>query len=177
MKAESGRRLLKKCLKALNFRSSTVHRESKVDPAYRLAWITDYLAVGHAPMSFIELDSIKKQGINAIINLCAEFDDLHEAENKSGFEVYYLPIQDENTPDMDDMERALAWLDEAIGVGKKILVHCRFGIGRTGTFVTAHLVRKGCSLKAAGKKMKHTCSAPQSYKQWKLLKKYTKKIS
>jgi len=144
---------------------------------YRLKWVTDNLAVGYAPMSYADLDEIKNQGVNAIINLCAEYCDLHEIEEKTGFEVYYLPIIDEQAPDMEEMEKALDWLDEAIDVGKKILVHCRFGIGRTGTFVTAHLVRKGCSLKVAGKKMKHTCSAPQSYKQWKLLKKYAKKIS
>ena len=175
MKIESGRKLLKKCLKALNFRSSTAHRKSKIDPAYRLTWITDYLAVGHAPLSFVELDSIKKQGINAIINLCAEFDDLHEVENKSGFEVYYLPIQDENTPDMDDMERALAWLDEAIYLGKKTLVHCRHGIGRTGTFVTSYLLKRGLGLKVATQKMRNTSAAPTNYIQWKFLKKYEKK--
>ncbi len=49
--------------------------------------------------------------------------------------------------------------------------------GGTGTFVTAYLVRKGFSLKIARKKMKHTCSSPKSYKQWKLLKKYARKFS
>lgn len=175
MKIGTARKLFKKCLNACNFRSSTGDRQSKIDPAYRLTWITDYLAVGHAPMSFVELDSIKKQGINAIINLCAEFDDLHEIENKSGFEVYYLPIQDENTPDMDDMEKALAWLDEAIYLGKKTLVHCRHGIGRTGTFVTSYLLRRGLGLKVATKKMKNTSAGPTNYLQWKLLKNYGKK--
>ncbi len=102
---------------------------------------------------------------------------MHEIEEKTGFEVFYLPIPDEQASDMKEMEKALDWLDEAIGIGKKILVHCRFGIGKTGTFVTAHLVRKGFSLKMAGKKMKRACSSPQSCKQWKLLKKYAKKIS
>ncbi|MGQ9500375.1 MAG: protein-tyrosine phosphatase family protein [Dissulfurimicrobium sp.] len=50
------------------------------------------------------------------------------------------------------MERALAWLDEAIYLGKKVLVHCRHGIGRTGTFVTAYLIRRGLGLKLAAKK-------------------------
>ena len=144
---------------------------------YQLTWITDDLAVGHAPMSYADLDGISKQGIDAIVNLCAEYCDLHEIEEKTGFEVYYLPIPDENAPNMDDIEKALNWLDEAIHMGKKILVHCRFGIGRTGTFVTAYLVKKGCSLKVARKKMKHSCSAPSSYGQWRFLRKYAKKVS
>jgi len=175
MKLESGLRLLKKCFKALNPQSLIVNTQSKNDSAYPLTWITDYLAVGYAPMSYVELDSIKEQGINAIINLCAEFCDLHEIEDKSGFEVYYFPIPDEKTPNMDDMEKALAWLDEAVYLGKKILVHCRHGIGRTGTFVTAYLLRRGLGLKVASRKMKNTRAAPANYAQWNLLKKYRKK--
>lgn len=143
--------------------------------AYQVTWITPYLAVGSAPMSFDDLDAIKAQGVNAIINLCGEFCDLHEIEEQSGFEVYYFPIPDENAPDMAAMEQALAWLDEAVYLGKKVLVHCRHGIGRTGTFVTAYLLRRGLGLKVAGKKMAHSRATPANYAQWRLLKQYGKK--
>ena len=175
MKVESVLRLLNKCLKALNIQPSTVNRQSKMESTYQLTWITDYLAVGYAPMSYVELESIREQGINAIVNLCAEFCDLHEIEEKTGFEVYYLPIPDENTPDIEDMEKALAWLDEAIYLGKKILVHCRHGIGRTGTFVTSYLLRRGLRFKVASRKMRNTRAAPANFIQWKLLRKYGKK--
>ena len=142
---------------------------------YRLTWITRSLAVGHAPMSYAQLDTIRENGIHAIVNLCAEFSDLHEIEEKAGFDVFHLPIWDEDVPQMDQMEDALAWLDEAIYLGKKVLVHCRHGIGRTGTFVTAYLIRKGLGLKAASKKLKRSQANPSTYSQWKLVKKYNKK--
>lgn len=142
--------------------------------SYELTWITDQLAVGHAPMSYEQLDSIKEQGIGAIVNLCAEFSDLHELEEQVGFEVYYLPIHDECVPEMEAMEKALHWFDEAIYLKKKILVHCRHGIGRTGTFVSAYLLRRGLGLKLAKKTLKPTRANPSNYSQWKLLKKYNK---
>jgi Fe-S-cluster containining protein/protein tyrosine phosphatase (PTP) superfamily phosphohydrolase (DUF442 family) len=143
--------------------------------SYRVTWITNSLAVGRAPMSYAEFDSIKAQGIDGIINLCAEFSDLHELEESSGFEVYYLPIWDEDIPKIEAMEDALAWLDEAIYLGKKVLVHCRHGIGRTGTLVTSYMIRRGLTLKAAAKKLKSSKANPSNYGQWKLLKKYGKK--
>ena len=143
--------------------------------SYSITWITNNLAVGRAPMSYAELESIKAQGIDAIVNLCAEFSDLHELEESSDFEVYYLPIWDEDIPNIEAMEDALAWLDEAIYLGKKVLVHCRHGIGRTGTFVTSYMIRRGHTLKAASKKLKSSKANPSNYGQWKLLKKYGKK--
>lgn len=144
---------------------------------YPLTWITDNLAVGHAPMSYAELDSIKEQGIDAIVNLCGEYCDLHEIEETAGFEVFFLPIPDETAPKMDEMEEGLAWLDEAVYLGKKVLVHCRHGIGRTGTFVTAYLLRRGFNLKKAGKLLKkiETRANPTNFSQWWLLRKFGKK--
>ncbi len=143
--------------------------------AYNLTWITPNIGLGPAPMSFDHLNAAKAAGIDAIVNLCAEFSDLHELEASAGFEVYYLPVWDEDVPGIDDMEAALAWLDEALYLGKKVLIHCRHGMGRTGTFVTAYMIRRGLGLKTASKKLKSSNAAPSTYGQWKLVKRYNKK--
>ena len=142
--------------------------------SYVITWITDSLGVGRAPMSYEELDEIRAQGIRGIVNLCHEFSDLHELEEKAGFEVYYLPILDECAPDIDELEKCLHWLDEAIYLKKKILVHCRFGQGRTGTLTSAYLLRRGLGMKRAKKELKKTHAQPATYRQWKFLKKYGK---
>ena len=143
---------------------------------YSLNWITDHLATGYAPMSYEELDAIREQGITAIVNLCGEFCDLHQVEESTGFEVYFLPVEDECAPDLAAMEKALDWLDEALYLNKKVLVHCRLGHGRTGTFIAAYLLRRGFDFHLAEKTMKGRHANPATYQQRSFLKKYGKQV-
>lgn len=142
--------------------------------SYCITWVTDQLAVGHAPMSFDQMEFLREQGINAILNLCAEFCDLHSLEEQQGFEVYYLPVPDEEAPELTELDRALAWVDEAIYLGKKVLIHCRHGIGRTGTVLNAYLLRRGLGHKLAGKKLKGLKSRPSNFDQWWTIRRYGK---
>lgn len=82
-------------------------------------WVTDSLGVGPAPMSYVQMDALKELGVGAILNLCAEFPDLPDIQREYGFDVFYLPVHDEEAPELAEMEKALAWLDEAIYLGKK----------------------------------------------------------
>jgi hypothetical protein len=137
-----------------------------------LTWVTDNLAVGPAPMSHAALDSLREQGIGAILNLCGEFCDLHDIESQGGFEVYYLPIPDEEAPDLAALEKALAWLDEAVYLGKKVLIHCRHGIGRTGTVLNAYLLRRGLGHLLAWRKLRKLRSKPTNFAQWRTVRRY-----
>ena len=143
---------------------------------YPVRWIATELAVSYAPRSHNDLAAIRAQGIADIVNLCAECYDLCATEKNAGFDVYYIPIPDEEAPAIEELEKAIYWVTDCINSGNKLLVHCRFGIGRTGTFVAAYLMSKGHSIKAALLKMKHTPSLPMSRNQWDLLDRYTEKL-
>jgi UPF0755 protein len=141
-------------------------------PGYEINWVTDHLAVGGAPLSYEALDRIKASGVDAILNLCAEYCDLHDIEAKHGFEVRYLPIHDEKTPAAGELDRAMAWMDEIIRQNKKVLIHCRMGIGRTGTVLYAYLSSRGLKSRLQETKIQKLRCRPANYCQWQLVQKY-----
>jgi len=143
--------------------------------AYSPTWVTDQLAVGPAPMSHAQLDSLRNAGIMAIMNLCGEYIDLHDIERAAGFEVYHMPLADEEAPELAELEKALAWLDEAIYLGKKVLIHCRHGIGRTGTVLNAYLLRRGLGHRLSWLKLRKLRSRPANFNQWRTIRRYGKK--
>jgi len=147
---------------------------SEAKQGHPMTWITDHLAVGPAPMSFAALDDLRSQGVRGILNLCAEFTDLHSIEAEQGFEVYHLPIEDEQAPDLAELDKALDWLDEAIYLGKKVFIHCRHGIGRTGTVLNAYILRRGLGHRRAWLKLRPLRSQPANFRQWRMVRRYGK---
>jgi hypothetical protein len=53
------------------------------------------------------------------------------------------PIRDFGTPSVDEMQAILSVLDELLAAGRTVYLHCRGGIGRTGTVLGCYLVRQG----------------------------------
>jgi hypothetical protein len=51
---------------------------------YPVRWISTDLAVGYAPRPYNDLETIRAQGIAAIVNLCAECYDLYDIEKNAG---------------------------------------------------------------------------------------------
>ena len=143
---------------------------------YPLKWITESLAVGYAPRSESQLQSIHDAGVKAIVNLCAECYDLHETEKNSNFAVYYLPIADEDVPDIQELDKLIGWMSQQIKSENPILVHCRYGIGRTGTIVLAFLLYSGHDFKTARKMMRPTPSWPSNKLQKEIIDHYITKL-
>ncbi len=143
---------------------------------YKLRWITEEIAVGAAPSSNAALNTIKESGVEVILNLCVECGDLHEVERAAGFNVYWLPVSDAYTPELDELDDALEWLNAHVESGKRVLVHCRFGVGRSGSIIAAYLLKRGFSLEHVLETMKKTPATPTSREQRKLIFEYAKKL-
>ena len=101
----------------------------------------------------IDLDVIASWGAEAVVTLLETIEmemlwvtSLPDRLQKRGIEWHHLPIRDVDIPDSLFEEK---WLDSGqrlksiLSRGGKILLHCRGGIGRTGTIAAKLLVESG----------------------------------
>jgi ADP-ribosyl-[dinitrogen reductase] hydrolase len=100
-----------------------------------------------------DLEAIRRWGAKALVCLVEDFEleflhvpDLPEKTAAFGIRWYHLPIVDLCAPD-DDFEvvweRAGGELRRILQDGGRIVIHCRGGLGRTGTVVARLLVEFG----------------------------------
>jgi atypical dual specificity phosphatase len=84
-----------------------------------------------------DLEFLKSIGIDVIINLEEDFWDYR------GFELKHIPIGDFRAPKLEDFEEFVKFVDDKIKEGKRIVVHCYAGMGRTNLMIAGYLVYLG----------------------------------
>ena len=88
-------------------------------------------------------------GITHFIDLTSPTDPLKAYWPLGGAIRINQPIADFGVPSVAQMNGILHSIDEALQNGGKVYVHCRAGIGRTGTIAATWLVNQGMTGQAA----------------------------
>ena len=84
---------------------------------------------------------LKKQGIGTIVSL-TETVPAYTSFLRHKFEWLHFPIDDFKAPDIEAAAMLVADIDARLESGRPVLVHCLFGIGRTGTMLAAYIIYK-----------------------------------
>ncbi len=97
------------------------------------------------------LGALMDAGVNCFINLTRPGElPAYSTQLPDGVWYFHLPIVDHGLPvDRAYMRQIQSALANALDAGRCVYVHCRMGIGRTGTVLGCHLVEQGLSGEAA----------------------------
>ena len=103
-------------------------------------FIDDNVAFSRMPTRS-EIDEVAET-FDAVVVLVEEFElpySLNEWQ-KRGVEVLHSPIRDFSAPALDQLLEILRWIEARVAEGKKVLIHCMGGLGRSGTVAVAWLM-------------------------------------
>lgn len=130
--------------------------------------------VAFSPMPYPEDIPELAEKFDAVVVLTYEYElyyDLGELI-REGVEVLYTPIEDFTAPTLEKLLEIVRWIHERVKQGKKVLIHCLGGSGRSGTVAVAYLMYAyGLSLREALAKVRSLKpSAVETQEQMEVLK-------
>lgn len=114
----------------------------------------DLAAQRAALMSDLEL--LRRKGIHAVLTL-TESPLADDVLAQSGLAWLHLPVPDLHAPTPDQIDRAIAFIDQQSALGHATAVHCLMGQGRTGTILAAYLIRNGYTAAEALDEIRRCC--------------------
>jgi atypical dual specificity phosphatase len=106
-------------------------------------WIVpEQVAACTYPKRVEDLQQLAARGVTLLINLHRRphDPDLLQAQ---GLAERHLPVADFQPPAPVQLAAGLAAIEKALAAGGKVAVHCRGGLGRTGTLLACYLIRTG----------------------------------
>ena len=115
-------------------------------------WIDEPVLLGSSNPTDADLKQLIADGFSVIICLL-DLDEHQPAYSRcpaaaAGWEWHNISIRDFAAPTVLQIEQFLALVASSIPQ-KKVVVHCRGGIGRTGTMAAAYWMTKGLSSQSA----------------------------
>lgn len=100
----------------------------------------------------LDLQTMVDEGVSTIVGCLttSEMDwldvpDLMSEARKLGIEYIHEPFLDQAVPGVETMENLVEIIDKRLGNGRKTIIHCVAGLGRSGTVAASVLVKKGYS--------------------------------
>lgn len=103
-----------------------------------------------------DLDALRDDGVNVLVTLVTtdELDWLGVSGLRDGCEARgighrALPIADQRAPGLEEATELVGWLLAELEAGRRVVLHCMAGLGRTGTVAACALVAQGLSPEAA----------------------------
>jgi protein-tyrosine phosphatase len=138
--------------------------------ALDLSWVTDELAIGGCFAEERVEELVRDHRVGAVVDLREEACDDAELLRRHGVHFLYLPTPDFHGSSREMLDEGVAFAEAHIVAGRRVLVHCHFGIGRSATLALCVLVTRGYApleaLALAKGKRTLVSPSPAQYAAW-----------
>lgn len=126
----------------------------------KINWIEPgVLAASGIPLGVRDLQSLREQGIRAIVTLTehpltVQEEITPQVLDEMGLTCLHASVVDQYPPDEAAVWKTAQFVDQMKAQDQPVLFHCHAGIGRTGTMLHAYYLAEGLRLDEAKTKVK-----------------------
>jgi protein-tyrosine phosphatase len=107
-----------------------------------MSWVTDQLAVG-GRIRPEDISALARIGVNSVVDTRSEYCDDTKALGEEGIELLHLPTPDTRPLSIEQMLGGAKWVQQRLDAGKRVVIHCEHGVGRSVLLACAVLVYGG----------------------------------
>jgi len=141
-----------------------------------MSWVTPSLAVGGRVLPY-DIPRLAKSGVTAVVDTRSEHQDDEAALAANGIQLLYLPTPDTHPLTVEQLQRGADWINEQIGHGQRVLVHCEHGVGRSVLLTAAALVEQGMNAHDAISLVQHRrWQAAPNHRQMRRLQEFERTV-
>ena len=141
------------------------------DAPLNLTWITPDLAIGGRLSDAEALRLAEDEGVGAVVDLRSEAVDERATLAAQGVAFLHLPTDDHAAITAAMLDAGVAFVEARLAEGRRVLVHCEHGIGRSATLALAALVAGGMApldaLNLAKDRRDRVSPSPAQYGCWR----------
>jgi hypothetical protein len=120
-----------------------------VKEALDLSWVTPQLAVGGRFPMERAAELLRELGIARVVDVRGECCDDEVVLRGHGVELLKLPTEDGCAISQRMLDDGVAWIREQLRTGRKVFIHCEYGIGRSALLALCVLADSGMAATAA----------------------------
>jgi protein tyrosine phosphatase (PTP) superfamily phosphohydrolase (DUF442 family) len=113
-----------------------------------MSWITPTLSIS-GTLKPKHVTHLANMGIGAIVDMRSEAKDDEKLLLQYGIHFLHLVVRDHKAPSEAQLIQGTKWVLTQLATRKRVLIHCREGVGRSAVLACCVLMCQGKSLESA----------------------------